>query len=434
VAASIRDRFQEILMPHSRTALVGAVCLCLFALSPAATAAAEARVASAPPALRTALHQLWESNPQVESANAAVEAARARSRAAGQPVYNPSLALEGENADVDRRTVGLSLPLDISGKRRARVVESDAAMRVAEAQLQWQRRDVAARWLKAWTSAQWSARQSALGQRRVLLMRRFDGLAAQRLAVGDIATSERDLAALAVADAKVRQATLAGQEANALGLLATLGHATPLPESVDGIPPPAASVVPRAVDDRLELLLAKAGLDRALAGVGVADRARRPDPTVSLTGGRVRSGARTDQVIGLAISLPLPVLNSGRADVAVAMADADAAAATQRASRMEAEATLVQARVTYEALRMASEGFRESRAQPFDARVEGLHRLWQASELDTSDYLVQLNQSLDSEQTGFAVQAQLWQAWFEYLAAAGRLEDWIDGNGLGSER
>jgi cobalt-zinc-cadmium efflux system outer membrane protein len=54
--------------------------------------------------------------------------------------------------------------------------------------------------------------------------------------------------------------------------------------------------------------------------------------------------------------------------------------------------------------------------------------LWQASELDTSDYLVQLNQNLDTAQAGLVLQGQLWQAWFDYLAAAGRLEDWIDGN------
>jgi cobalt-zinc-cadmium efflux system outer membrane protein len=124
------------------------------------------------------------------------------------------------------------------------------------------------------------------------------------------------------------------------------------------------------------------------------------------------------------------VLNSGRAEIAAAMADADAATATQRASRMEAAATLEQARVTYEALRAAGEGVRGSRAQPFDARVEGLHRLWQASELDTSDYLVQLNQSIDSEQSMLALHAQVWGAWFEYLAAAGRLGDWVDGKDL----
>lgn len=414
-------------MSYLRTAPWGAVCLCFAAASLASPASVEAaHPTAAPPALRAAVHHLWANNPEVEAARAALDAARARTRAAAQPVYNPSLALEGENADVDRRTVGVSLPLDLSGKRRARTIESEAAVRAAEAQLQLQRREVAARWLKAWSSATSATRQRAFGQRRVATMQRFDVLAAQRLTVGDISTSERDLAALGLAAAQMQEATLAGQEASALGVLATLGGAEALPESTEAPPPPAATFVPLAVDERTELLRARATQERAQAAVAVAERQRRPDPTLSLTGGSVRSGTRRDRVVGVAISVPLPVLNSGRAEVAAAMADADAAVAAQRAARMEAEATLEQARVTYEALRQASLAFRDSRAQAFDARAGTLDRLWQASELGTSDYLVQLNQSFDTAQAGLVLQAQLWQAWFDYLAAAGRLDDWID--------
>lgn len=416
-------------MSYLRTAPWGAVCLCFVAASLASPASTDVpRPPAAPPALRTAVQQVWANNPEVEAAYAALEAARARTRAAAQPFYNPSLALEGENADVDRRTLGVSLPLDLSGKRRARTIESEAAVREAEAQLQLERRDVAARWLKAWSSATSAARQRAFGQRRVATMQRFDVLAAQRLKVGDIATSERDLAALALAAAQIQDASLAGQEANALGVLATLGSAVALPESIEAPPPSAAAVVPRPVDERTELLRARATQERAQAGVTVAERQRRPDPTLSLTGGSVRSGTRRDRVIGVAISVPLPVLNSGRAEVAAAVADANAAVAAQRAARLQAEATVEQARVTYEALRQASQAFRESRAQAFDARAGTLDKLWQASELDTSDYLVQLNQSFDTAQAGLVLQTQLWQAWFDYLAAAGRLDDWIDGN------
>jgi len=418
-------------MPYLHHAPWGAVCLCLFTAAVSLPASAEVSPTTAPPDVRDALLRLRDSSPQVESAAASVEAARARARAAALPLYNPSLAVEGENADVDRRTIGVSLPLDLSGKRRSRIVEGDAAVRTAEVQRELQWRDVALRWLKAWTASTWTARQSALGRRRVDLMRRFDDLATRRLAVGDIATSERDLAALALADAHIRQAALAAQEAGSLGLLAALGHETSLPTPIDGIPPPAGIVVARPVDERPEMRLAAAGQARAQAAVAVADRARRPDPTLSLTGGRVRSGTRTDQVVGIAVSMPLPFANNGRADVAAAMADADAATAAQRTARMEADAALGQARVTYESLRLASEGLRDSRADGvdgFDARADGLDRLWQASELSTADYLVQLNQSLDTAQSGLALQMQLWQAWFDYLAAAGRLEDWIDGS------
>src|SRR6187402_829240 len=127
----------------------GAVCLCLFTAAVSLPAAAGAPVPGAPPAVRDALRRLRDSSPQVEAADATVEAARARSRAAALPLYNPSLAVEGENADVDRRTIGVSLPLDLSGKRRSRIAESDAAVRTAQVQRDLQWRDVALRWLKA---------------------------------------------------------------------------------------------------------------------------------------------------------------------------------------------------------------------------------------------------------------------------------------------
>ncbi|HMH69160.1 MAG TPA: TolC family protein, partial [Pinirhizobacter sp.] len=120
------------------------------------------------------MQSIWLSSPEVDAARAQLDAARARARAAAQPLYNPSVALEAENADVNRRTAALSLALDLSGKRRARAAQGDAGLRVAEAGYDLVRRDIATRWLKAWAGAMLAARQSDLGTRRVALMRRFD--------------------------------------------------------------------------------------------------------------------------------------------------------------------------------------------------------------------------------------------------------------------
>ena len=77
--------------------------------------------------------------------------------------------------------------------------------------------------------------------------------------------------------------------------------------------------------------------------------------------------------------------------------------------------------------RRAAQAFRLSRAAAFDERTALLEKLWRAGELGTSDYLVQLKQSLDTALSGLELQSQAWQAWFDYLSAAGRLTDWIDG-------
>ena len=413
-----------------RAAPLGAVCVFLAATVTASPHQGDPPSAlRPPPALQSALRDLWTNNPQVQVADAELRAAQARARAAAQPLYNPSVQLEGENADVDRRTVGASLALDLFGKRRARTIESDADVRTRQAAYTLLRRDIAADWLKAWAGAMLAREQTELGRRRLVLMGRFDELAAQRLKVGDISSSERDLAALALGEAQIQQASLAGQEAASLAALATVSEDAQgaLPVLPSALPPSAEAIIPLTLTDRPEWLQAQANQDRAEAGVVVAQRARQPDPTISLTGGSVRSGTRSDRVVGISVSIPIPVLNTGRAEIAAARADADAAFASRRATTLRSDAVLTQARVTYVALRAAAESFRQSRANAFDERVRTLEKLWQASEIGTSDYLVQLKQSLDTALSGRALESQTWQAWFDYLAASGRLTEWIDG-------
>ncbi|MGA7436963.1 MAG: TolC family protein [Luteibacter sp.] len=383
-----------------------------------------------PPALQAAIHDLWDKNPQIQAAEANLRAAYERARAAAQPVYNPSLQLDGENADVDRRTAGASLTLDVFGKRKARATQGDAEVRAQEAAFVMERRDVAHDWLKAWSGVALTREQIALGQRRLELMRRFDTLAGQRLKVGDISSTERDLAGLALGEAQIQQASLDAQQAEALAALAALGGDVEgtLPALPQGLPPLAATIVPAPTADRPELRQAQAEQERADAAVTVADRNRRPDPTISLTGGQVRSGPRTDRVVGVSVSMPIPLRNSGRYDVSAARADADAAYASRRATELRSDARIKQAQSTYAAMRAASEGFRQGRAGAFDERAALLDKLWQAGEISTSDYLIQLKQSLDTALSGIALESQTWQAWFDYLAAAGRLTEWVDGN------
>lgn len=419
-------------MSVPRSVPIGAVCLLYAAMLGAAPVShASPSVVALPTSspLQEAVRRIWQASPEVRVAQADLDASRARARAAAQPLYNPSLSLDAENADVNRRTAGISLALDLSGKRRARASQGEAELLAAEAAYDLVRRDVASRWLKAWSTAALAARQIALGQRRLALMKRFDELAAQRLEVGDISSPERDLAGLALGEAQVQQATLAGHEAAARAALMVISDDQPTtwPPLPGGLPPAAGSVAPLPVDDLPELRQTHAKQASAEAGVQVARRARIPDPTLSLTGGHVRSGPRTDQVIGVSVSIPLPVLNTGRAEVDAARAEADAAAAGVRSREFALRAGRQEAQARYAALRGAAEAFRSGRAAAFEDRTALLEKLWRAGEISTSDYLVQLKQSLDTALSGQELESQTWQAWFDYLTTAGRLTDWLDG-------
>ena len=415
-----------------RSVPLGAACLLYAAVlgaAPQSDSPPAPPAFAAPAPLQVAVRLVWESTPEVEAARAELEAARARARAAAQPLYNPSLALDAENADVDRRTAGISLPLDLSGKRRARADQGDAELRASEIAYDLRRRDIAARWLKGWSTAALAARQRELGQQRLALMQRFDDLAAQRLKVGDISSPERDLAGLALGEAQMQQASLAGNEAAAhAALLAISGDRLGSPPALPASLPPAAEVWPPLATGQLpEMMRARAEQASADAGVQVARRARIPDPTVSLTGGRVRNGPISDRVVGLSVSIPLPVLNSGSAEMAAVQAEAAAAAANVRARQFALDASLTEARARYRALHAAAEAFRSGRAAAFRERTALLEKLWRAGEIGTSDYLVQLKQSLDTALSGLELESQAWQAWFDYLTAAGRLNDWLDG-------
>lgn len=405
-----------------RAALIGAACLLC-----ATAATINAAESTAP--VQSAVREVWRASPDIQAAMADVEAARARARASAQPLYNPSLAFDVENADVSRRTASLSLALDLSGKRRARSTRGDAVLQSSEASFELLRRDTASRWLKAWSASSLASKQRELGERRVALMQRFDALAWQRLKVGDISSPERDLAGLALGEAQIQQASLIGNEAAARATLMAIAPApaNASPALPEDLPPVSNSVAPKSMDERLELIKARAEQSAAEAGEQVARRARIPDPTISLTGGRVRAGPVYDQVVGINVSIPLPVLNTGRAEVDAARAEADAAAANVRSRQLTTEASLQETKARYDALRIAGDAFLRGRTAAFDDRAALLEKLWRSGEISTSDYLVQLKQSLDTALSGLELESQLWQAWFDYLSAAGRLNDWIDG-------
>ncbi len=415
-------------MHFSRQAPVGALLamLCYVAL------AGTGDVARAPADLRAAVESLWRANPDVAAARAELDAARAQTRAAGQPIYNPELELAAENADVDRRTASLSLGLDLSGKRNARTALASARARVAEAGYVRARRDVAVRWLKAGVASSLAERETQLGAQRLELMQRFAELAERRFNVGDINRSERDLAELAWVEAQAQQAALRGRSAGALASVAALGG----PRAdvfrawlAAGLPAWKAIDTPTPVDVP-ELVQAQARVDAADAAIGVARRARVPDPVVSVTGGRVRTApGMSDNVVGLNLSLPLPIRNSYRAEVDAARAEASAAFAARDAEALAAVARAQESRARLEALREAFGAFQGSRAADFAQRAALLDSLWQSGELSTSEYLVQLKQSLDTALAGVALEGEAWQAFIDQLSTSGTLDAWLGTQG-----
>ena len=379
-----------------------------------------------PAELRPALQQLWANNPAVRAARARLTAATARLNAAGQALYNPELSLGTESGAEDRREIGIAMAIDWSGKRSARENVADAEYRAALAQWQAALQQVGTDWLREVIAFQAAQEQAALGHERVELMTRFAELAGRRLRAGDINQIERDLAELALQEALAQLAELEADQARAEQALRALGSDTvALPILMDSLPSTTTVQVDDSKLNKHSLLLqAHQKANAASARIQVAERDRRPDPVLSFSTGTVEADGIRDDLVAFNVSIPLPILNSYGAEVTAARADADEAQADLEETRRRLRAEANQTTVRYNALLTAWQRWQQSPASRVTARAELLQRMWEAGELSSADYLVQLNQTLDTSARGRQLNAQVWQAWLDWLLSAGEFLGW----------
>ena len=399
--------------------------------------AAPSAIPAAPEALRQALNLAWRAHPGSKATDATLTAARARADAASRPLYNPELELSTEEEGAERTTtVGLSLTLDVSGKRRARHDVATSHRLVAEAEARLRRRDFAAAWLIGWADQHSAQRRVGQGERRLALIARFSELAEQQFALGDISSLERDLALLARDEAEAEQAILLAELAEAEEAFRNVGGQpeglAALADWSAALPAPNAAEA-NGLEGLPEWQIAQAGAAAAEGAVTVARRDRLPDPTLSVSGGGIDVGSARDNVLGVSISLPLFVRNSFRAEVIAAQGDADAATAEAERIRLELQSRSTRATASYAATRVAWERWRRSRGTDVAHRAELLERLWRAGELSTADYLLQLKQTLDTALAGAELEGRLWRRSTEYLAATGQLERWLGWDGATGE-
>jgi cobalt-zinc-cadmium efflux system outer membrane protein len=390
----------------------------------------------APPALRQAVNDAWRKHPASAATEAALVAARARTDAAGQPIYNPEVVVNAEDEGGDRTTTaGLAMSFDVGGKRGARHDAARARLDGAVAQARLDRIEFAAAWLAGWAELQNARLRVAQGEQRLAVIARFAELAERQLAVGDISSLDRDLATLALNEALAEQSLLQADVAAAEEAFTVVGgNPADLAMDPEGWRqlPPSLETTADAWQSLPEWQIAQSQALAAERDVTVARRDRIADPTVELTGGRIDFGPTSDNVVGIEVSVPLFVRNTYRAEVVAAQGEADAAVAHTERVRIELQARVARTAAAYAAVQRAWARWQQTSGADLDKRTELLERLWRAGEISTADYLQQLEQSLDTALAGAELEGRLWRTSIEYLAATGQLERWLgltDANG-----
>jgi len=416
-----------VLAPRGRCVprLAGAILVACLLAGP--VLAAEPPATRAPAPIREALQLAWQRHPSYRATEAQLAAAQARLDAAGQPLYNPELDLEGEDEGPDRTaTAGINLTLDLSGKRRVRRDAAAARVDQVTAEAKMRRRDFTRQWFASWADFQTAQQRVRTGERRLALVTRFAELADKQFAADDISGLERDLAQLARDEAQAEQSQLITERADAEARFRAVGG---VPDSLagmtlptDALPPPSAPAM--GIEQLPDWQAAQAAALVAEREVTVARRNRIADPTVGVYGGRVDYGPVQDNVVGVSVTIPLFVRNSYRAEVVAAQADADVAAADANRIELELTADRQRAIESYGAAQSAWSRWQASRGTDVERRAALLERMWREGELSTADYLLQLNQTLDAALAGAELEARLWRSYADYLAATGQLERW----------
>jgi cobalt-zinc-cadmium efflux system outer membrane protein len=407
----------------SLTSMAAGACMVLAPVAMAETPMV------ADPVLTRWVNQVLLSNPEMQAAEAAIEVSSGRLRAADQPWFNPELEFDYENSDTDTTTGGISQAIDWADKRGARTDVADFELQAANAGLRFTRQRVATELLQAladWHTADHVVRVS---EKRMTLMERFVRLAERRRKAGDLNQVELDLAYLAAAEAAFDQANaregLIGAQ-QAISVLAG-ADAPDWPPFTGNLPAfdPGRLDVDHQLNElpAMRLALTRVAVMRATVEVRVRDK--RPDPTIGFRVGKEDS----DTLAGVTLSVPLFVRNTFSAEVDAANAELIQVEREAANRRRQMRAELIAAAQAYHNARRAWETWSASGAPRLSTRTKMLDRLWQAGELDTTDYLVQLKQTLDTEISAIEQRGRMWRAWAIWLAASGRADQWLNLTG-----
>jgi cobalt-zinc-cadmium efflux system outer membrane protein len=383
----------------------------------------------ADPVLTRWVNQVLLSNPEMQAAEAAIEVSSGRLRAADQPLFNPELEFDYERSEIDTTTGGISQAIDWADKRGARTDVADFELQAANAGLRFTRQRVASELLQAladWHTADQVVRVS---EKRMTLMERFVRLAERRRKAGDLNQVELDLAYLAAAEAafdqaNAREGLIGAQQAISVLAGADAPDWPPFTENLPAVDPDRLDVDHQLNElPAMRLALTRVAAMRATVEVRVRDK--RPDPTIGFRVGKEDS----DTLTGVTLSVPLFVRNTFSAEVDAANAELIQVEREAANRRRRLRAELIAAAQAYRSARRAWETWSASGAPRLSTRAELLDRLWQAGELDTTDYLVQLKQTLDTEISAIEQRDRMWRAWATWLAASGRADQWLNLTG-----
>lgn len=304
-------------------------------------------------------------SPSMSAARREVEASEGERQQAGL-LPNPELALlvEDERQAFRTTTTQLNIPLELGGKRAARVAEAERTTDLARAALAGAQADLRAELVAAFFRVLVAQERVTLAAGSADLAARGAEVTARKVTAGKIspvdetrARVEQANAALELADAQAelqtaRQALASFWGSPELAYVQVRGDLDAWPVR------PGVQQLLAELDTSPALTASRLEFERRQAGVDVERSKQYPDLTLNVGTKRLNETQVTQAIVGLTVPLPLFDRNQGRLQAAssrAAKAEDDLRAARSRLVNevQQASSRLARARASAEMLKTA---------------------------------------------------------------------------------
>ncbi|MBY4949493.1 TolC family protein [Cupriavidus respiraculi] len=375
------------------------------------TAALGLREPSAPLRLDDALALAAASNFTLSAAGKEVEATEGAIMQA-RTIPNPEIAaLVEDTRSATRNTTGqVNIPIELGGKRSARIAAAERGRDVAQADLGSLRADLRATVIASFFAVLIAQERVELATGSVDIAAKGAEAAARRVTAGKISPVEETKARVEQANAELELAEAHAELQSARQALSALwGNSGPqfttAQGDLDSLPSrPAPDALLKELENSPLLLSSRLNVERRQAQIGVERSRQYPDITLSVGAKRDNEANRNMAVLGIAIPLPLFDRNQGNLYESI-----------QRADKAQDEYLATQIRLTNE-LQQASNQLSVSRASAQALRTTVLPAAEQAYGAATRGFEAGKFNFLDV----LDAQRTLFQARIRYLGVLAR--------------
>lgn len=340
---SLRLLTNKVASLHMRY-MLAAVLVLIGSTQQAVSASASAEI-SLSDALRIAI----ENNPSLAAANWGVGVSRGERTQAGL-FQNPEISWEMEDTRRDTRTttVQLTQPLELGGKRGARIDLADRGIDVAQVEVEQARNALRAEVIQVFYASLLAKLRVDLASESLALAERGVAIAQGRVRAGSASPIEETRAAVQLSEVRLELKRARAELGNShVSLKAAMGTgASAEPVAINGdasiLPdPPALQALLERLDSTPEMRLAELAIVRQEASYGVEKAQRIPDVNISV--GSQYSAEDRERINVVGISMPIPLFNRNQGNIFAAARRADQARDSRNATLLRTQATVQQA-------------------------------------------------------------------------------------------